>query len=715
MGGFSGFAVTGFNVSRSIVFALCCLTGLAGASMPCRADDQLVDVNTLVRLQGAEFDPAHTSSYRVTYTAPGSVTATVAALKTLFAANGWKQYTAPLDTPEPTDMAFKKGPLSVLVGVTMDGGQANKSSIDYVPNRLRVHLPFPDGASDIVFDENRPYLSYVTTGTIDGTRDFIQKYLFATGWSLLTATDAAAHWPNAKLDQGAATGGTAYYIRDNQRPVQLAMQQRNDGKIKIEMRVAPFAELQFLESGREMSGLPVPKEANTSGSSGNDARSEVMALVPAEVGTVLAFYRRELTSRNYQEQAQGAVITPDEAGVTFTSPDATVTLKLSHAYDLTKVGLVLQASPAALAAKAKAAKDADDKFMADAQALASQAIAASDAKRAAAATQAASTPVQPLAALAGSNAPLPLPESAQDVDYDAPNGRLEFNSSSSLKSVVAFYRAAMKPLGWKSQPSVINSPTMVELDFSKGGKDVSFTIMQMGDTVNVTADGSALVGAAGGTAAAGTDARPSAQTSAQASDQVLEADESGGLPVPKQHSISEGAQSPFRREVTASVPANLDAVLAFYRRELGKLNWTEDSKSVVGADRAVVTFASSDGPAVLKLGRKDGETSVSLAVRNADAAAKAGVMPRAGQAKVLLGNALPAEAAITIANKTIKVAGGAGAKGPNGPSLDLAPGKYSYSIKMPGSPAQHDDLEIGADETWGLLIGPGGALPMHLY
>ncbi len=307
-----------------------------------------------------------------------------------------------------------------------------------------------------------------------------------------------------------------------------------------------------------------------------------------------------------------------------------------------------------MAARAKAQKDADDKFMKEAQDEANAAIAASNAKRAASA-QAANGAVQPLGVLAGASAPVPLPDTAQDVDYDGGSSRLEFNTPSSLKSVVAFYRTIMKSADWRSQPSVINSPNMVELDFAKSGKDVSFTIMQMGDTVNVTADGSALAGSASKSARADADAQPgaaAAQTSAQSSDQDLEAEDSGGLPVPKQHTSSVGAQSPFRREVTASVPANLGVVLAFYRRELGKLNWTEHTKSaVVTADRAVVSFTSSDGPAVLKLDRKDGETGVSLVVRNPDAAAKAGVMPKPNQAKLLLGNALPAEAAVTIANR----------------------------------------------------------------
>jgi hypothetical protein len=706
----TGFAAMAFNAPRSAVIACFCLNALAAASAPCRADDKIADVSTLSRLQGAKVDPDHAASDDTTYTVPGSVATTVAAVKTLLASDGWKQYAAPLETPSPMDMAFKKGPLGALVMVTMVAGQANQSSVNYVANRLYVDLPFPDGASDIVYNERRPYLNCITTGTIDTTLDFFQKEFLAAGWSVLSAADATAHWPNAKLEQSAAGSAVAYYSHDDQRPVLLSLQSRGDARIKVEIKVAPFAEPQFLEVGRETYGLPVPKEANSSGGSGGEARSEVTAVVPAEVATVLAFYRRELTSRDWQENAQGAVINPDEVGLTFASTQGTVTLKLGHAYDLTTVSLVLQASPTALAAKVKAAKDADDKFMAEANDMMNKAMA-SDAKRLADA-QAASGPVQALSALPGAKTPIPVPDTAQDVDYDGRSGRLEFNSPSNFKSVVAFYRATMKPLGWKEHPSVINAPNMAELDFSKGGKDVSLNILQMGATVNVTADGSALLGATTGDAA-DTDAQPDVGTS-QA--QELETEESGGLPVPKEHTMSEGSQTPFRREVTASVPADLPSVLAFYRRELGKLNWKEDANAArVTTDHAVLSFSSSDGPAVLKLGRANGETSVDLVVRNADAAAKAGIMPKAGQAKLLFGNALPMEAAITINNKTVKVSGGIGTKGPDGPSLDLAPGKYPYAIKFPGAPGAHDTVDIGADETWGLLIGPGGALPIQMY
>ena len=98
-------------------------------------------------------------------------------------------------------------------------------------------------------------------------------------------------------------------------------------------------------------------------------------------------------------------------------------------------------------------------------------------------------------------------------------------------------------------------------------------------------------------------------------------------------------------------------------------------------------------------------------VKNPGAAEKAGILPKAGQAKILFGNIrTPRKRRSRSTIQTIKVAGGAGTKAPDGPMLDLAPGKYKYSIKLPGKTDVNDEIEVGADEIWGLMIGPGGVL-----
>ncbi len=97
---------------------------------------------------------------------------------------------------------------------------------------------------------------------------------------------------------------------------------------------------------------------------------------------------------------------------------------------------------------------------------------------------------------------------------------------------------------------------MVELDFSKAGKDVSLTIMQMGKKTNVTGSGEGLVNGA---------AKPDAEASAVAAREArtVEPEDPGPVRFPvaqepydeRQHD----GQTPFRHGLTASVPADLPA------------------------------------------------------------------------------------------------------------------------------------------------------------
>jgi len=118
--------------------------------------------------------------------------------------------------------------------------------------------------------------------------------------------------------------------------------------------------------------------------------------------------------------------------------------------------------------------------------------------------------------------------------------------------------------------------------------------------------------------------------------------------------------------------------------------------------------------AMLTLSRKDGRTVVKLSQRNPAQAVKDGVAAKAGMGRVMIGSMIEAEAVVTINRQTIKVAPGAGQKG-GGPRLDLKPGRYKASVKVPGKPAFNEDVTVVAGETLGLLIGPGGVLPLQVY
>ena len=697
---------------------------MASAPIAAGADDGLVDVRTLPRLEGAVENPAHTEAHSLSYGVPTGGAIMVAATRKLLADNGWTQYVRPMEESS-TSLLFKKGRQGLYVSFTQ--GRPDRSAVNYSANRITANVPFPDDAADVVFDERRPYLRCTTAAAVDTTLDFFRKGLAAAGWSPLSAADIAAHWPNARPDERIESGARTYYNYDNhdggykQPPIMLSLQRGGDGKTAVEIKVAPFALPQDLEVVRETIDLPEPNHTPSFGSTGSadSIHRKLEGFTVAEIPVVLAFYRRELAARGWKEAASGTVLTDNAATLDFSSTDQTATLRLARKYDLTTVSLVAQVKEAALAAREKAKKEADEKFLNDALATASKMIAADAARRAA---EAADLSDAPLKALADNSMPVPVPETAENVQFNGEDGRLEFDSSSSVKALAAFYRGLLKPLGWKEQPSVIDKSTMVVMEFSRAGKELSFTAMQLGSKVNVTADGSGLVMANAKPEAAS--ARAPDAAGGKAVTENLEAEPDSALPVPKQHSMSSigigklpGTETAIRRELNASIPAGLDSVLAFYRGELGKRGWKESAdRAVVRPDQAQLVFAAPDGPATLKLGRSNGETTVNLAQKIPAAAAKGDIMPKPGQARLMFVNIGDGEAAVTINKQTIRIAAGAGTPQSKGPTLDLPPGKYQYSLKVAGGPVRSNAIEVAADDAWGLMIAPGGeVMSLQVY
>jgi hypothetical protein len=222
----------------------------------------------------------------------------------------------------------------------------------------------------------------------------------------------------------------------------------------------------------------------------------------------------------------------------------------------------------------------------------------------------------------------------------------------------------------------------------------------------------------------GSGAQASNEPETKAVDEVLEAEPDSPLPVPSKRTMRSigtekmpGSDAPFRRELEARVPATLNSVLVFYRRELGKRGWQESEGGSVKPDQVQLAFTSPDGPATLKLSRSKSETSINLAQKYPAAAAKADVVPKPGQSKLMFGNIGRSDATVSINKQTIKIAAGAGGpQSPRPPMIDLPPGKYQYALKIAGEPARNNQIEIGAGDTWGVMIGPGGdVLPLQMY
>ncbi|WP_028133683.1 hypothetical protein [Bradyrhizobium japonicum] len=713
----------GAQVPARWLLLTCGILAMAGIARPAgAADEGIVDVHTLPRLDGAMEDTSRPDAHRVVYTVPSAVSAASDAARKLLSADGWMPYVYPLDERSAA-LTFKKGRQGLRVSFTQARGRPDQSAVSYTPNRIYANVPFPDGATNLVFDETRPYLGCIAPGALDATSEFFAKEMAAIGWRRLTP-ETAARWPNADLGETVPNGLRVFFDHPGgdttqfykQKPVMLTLTRRDDGRTNVEIRVAPFALPQELEADDDMAGLPRPKPTKSARSLGS-ARSntrEMSAAAMAELPAVLAFYQRELAARGWREDGNAPLAAGDDVAIRISNAEETGVLRLGRKYDFTMVSLTAQVKESALAARAKAKKEADARFLGEALGAAQQLIAADDIRRKA---QAVSLSDAPLTALADGTTPVPLPENAEGVKFDGGDGRLEFSSASSVKALTAFYRASLKPAGWKEQPSVINQPNMAVMEFARGGKSISMTVMQMGPNVNVSASGSGLVMAT---------AKPAAIPEVQApSSEPLKLDTESPLPVPTQRSSKSlattkipGGEAPLRRELTASIPAPLQDVLAFYRAELSKLGWQEKTDgAAVSADHAQIDFTWPQGPAVLKLGRTKGETTVSLAQKNADVAVKADIMPKAGQARVMLGNMGPKEASLTINKQAVKIAAGAGGpQAPKGPMLDLPPGKYQYAVRTQGQPARTDKLTVAAGDIWGLVVGPSGdVLPLQMY
>jgi hypothetical protein len=660
------------------------------------AETAMVDVSTLPRPEGAyvrDEDARKNEAHSFHYMVPGGIEQTKAAVTRLLAADGWIAYVEPLEKVRERNLAFKKGGQGVSMFFMTDGTNTTRSGVWMTSHRITTNVPFPPGATDVVYDYNRPLMDAIAPGTVESVLQFFRTELAALGWHDWSAEDAA-RYPDARLEEKIDDGVRAYFARDprdRKDPIQVSLGRRNDGRVDIEVRVPPFARPQELSVSRETYGLPVPDR--TKGSTGRDGQTqrELTAMVAAERDVVLKFYRRELGKLGWKEDARGPVSNDDDVVLNFTTADGKgAQLKLGFEYDLTTVTLTQQLPDKLAQARARAKQEAEE-----------------------AARKRAEEWLNPPKALEAmvtpSDSPLPVPDSAEKVNFDASRGDVKFTSASRVKEIAAFYRKALGSLGFKENATPIDDDKMAALDFTRNGKRLYVSIMRIGERTDVRGYGPALLALA-----AAPRTQQAMQAAAQPALEDLEADtETTGLPVPKQVTMSFATGTPFGREREATVKASLESTLAFYRRELTRLGWKEESKgAVIKPNEARLAFTAPDGSGTLILGREDGKTTVKLTQRTPSEAQKQGIVAKPGMGMIVFGSALEAEAVVTIGRQTIKLPPGMDRQA-NGPKLDLKPGTYKASVKIPGKTFS-EDIKVANGQTIGLLVGPGGLLSLPL-
>jgi hypothetical protein len=194
----------------------------------------------------------------------------------------------------------------------------------------------------------------------------------------------------------------------------------------------------------------------------------------------------------------------------------------------------------------------------------------------------------------------------------------------------------------------------------------------------------------------------------------LTAIDQDGLPLPSDKSGYSDENTDFSRRLTVTSPSTPQTLSDFYQAKLPDYGWELNSVTG-GADLTTLTFTGVDGILMVEIKSGSGETEVTLVNKNQAAAAKAGILPPAGQARIYLANLDTQAVTVTINGQTINVAAGAGMDSPaNAPKLDVPPGNYDVVVKA-GSNSVTNPVEVGADETWGLLLDAQGAAPLQMY
>lgn len=288
----------------------------------------------------------------------------------------------------------------------------------------------------------------------------------------------------------------------------------------------------------------------------------------------------------------------------------------------------------------------------------------------------------------------PTPPDATEVEVSGDT--LSFKTVLSLASVAEFYRPvyAEKELD-ASCLEDIGDYTSVSCSYSNGDITVSFFAFEGFDATEVEIE---VINYA-------------LESSTDSGE--LGVEDEDGLPLPNDHTgyTSEGGE--FRRVVAVNSPSDVATLVEFYQTELANRGWTlDDSESA--ETETTLRFSGPEGELVVTLQAGD-ETEVVLVQRNQAAAEAAGVVPPAGQARLYLVNFTESDMTVTIDGETIDVPPSAGMESPDdAPQVDLPPGTYDVTTEVGGSSVT-DEIVVGPDESWALLLDEEGALPLQMY
>lgn len=188
-----------------------------------------------------------------------------------------------------------------------------------------------------------------------------------------------------------------------------------------------------------------------------------------------------------------------------------------------------------------------------------------------------------------------------------------------------------------------------------------------------------------------------------------------GIPLPPDHKNTASFGSQFAKTIQAEVQGELPAIAAFYFAEMTDRGYEPGADSDVGEEKAVLKFTHDDGPVAVSLEKFGADVRIKIDVKHRAAAKAAGVLPKDGQVRIIVGNETDAQVTVAVGDKKLVAKAGEGTREPDGPTADLKPGSYTITVTRPGEEPFEEKIDAKADETWGVLVLPQGPAVLQIY
>lgn len=650
-----------------------------GSSMVTLMHHGNVDLGTLPKMADAEDGFAAPNTFM--YTSPSSVADVARFTRQFLAAQGWHEYTRPnstsADNPDMQMLAFIQNGLELSSYITVAPAQDNKTSVQYSLIPLALDMPIPDDAANVEFDASQPYLGFRSPASPESLVEFYRGEMTDLDWTEIedTATispdQASLTFANdpeqmaLALSLTAEDGGTKATLQSFDSTLLTATAEP--------LSTEELSEATEVETSETMPDLPFPEDAKDVVYDAD--ATQITFTSPLKIPEVAEFYRQALSEQGWQEDADFSMVEDMFGLLEFSQGDQTLSITLLPDV-LNESGTQVMIDVSGMVPPAEEVAEAPAEE---------------------------STPAADAPGYTIDDWPFP-PEA---IMVNRAGDKLTYTVAQDLQTVADFYRPTFElmELGTSCLDDV-GDYTSISCSASNGDYSLNFFAFEAGDNnteVEINFTNYALGSTDSGDSSDGGDSGP------------LTAEDKDGLPVPSDYTnyFSEG--SPFLRRLTFTSPSDIEALVQFFQTELPPLGWEQAGEVSSTAEATNLTFEGAEGKLTVTMKPSGDETEVVLANKNPKAAAEAGIVPPAGQSRIYMANLSTEELTVTINEQVIKVAAEAGTTSPDdAPKLDLEPGTYQVTTKA-GSSSVTDEVTIGADEVWTLLLSPEGAAPLQMY